>query len=150
MKHCQEVSKLDLQVLKIWLAHFLGMFHVWELRIVYNGMFEMFTMAVNGCSWFPIVKIGLMGTINHCFNNKSQTDPSPCYNNAWSLYSVTAQRINMTNRKLILRYMSKWHFIIDCNYIVNNYQTLIHQSVLIKWNSLFHTRKYRYQLQSKT
>ena len=26
---------------------------------------------------FPIVKIGLMGVINHCFNNKSQTDPSP-------------------------------------------------------------------------
>ena len=27
---------------------------------------------------FPILKIGLMGAINHCFNNKSQTDPSPC------------------------------------------------------------------------
>ena len=25
---------------------------------------------------FPIV--GLMGAINHCFNNKSQTDPPPC------------------------------------------------------------------------
>ena len=32
-----------------------------------------------GVDDFPIVKIGLMGAINNCFNNKSQTDPSPCY-----------------------------------------------------------------------
>ena len=33
MKHTQEVSKSDLQAVKIQLEHFLGIFHVWQLRI---------------------------------------------------------------------------------------------------------------------
>ena len=33
MKHFQEVSKSDLQAVKIRLEHFLEMFHVWQLRI---------------------------------------------------------------------------------------------------------------------
>ena len=39
---------------------------------------EMLPRTVSmGVHDFPIVKIGLMGAINHCFSNKSQTDPSP-------------------------------------------------------------------------
>ena len=76
MKHCQEVSKSDLQALKIWLRHFLGMFHMWELRIKLLKFLQWKSMGVHD---FPVVKIGLMGAINHCFNNKSQTDPSPWY-----------------------------------------------------------------------
>ena len=41
MKHFQEMSQSDLQAVKIWLGHFLEMFHVGELRIkvlkFYNG-----------------------------------------------------------------------------------------------------------------
>ena len=33
VKYCQEVSKSDLQAVKIQLGHFLGTFHVWQLRI---------------------------------------------------------------------------------------------------------------------
>ena len=36
MKHSQELyqsDQSDLQVVKIWLGHFLRMFHVWQLRI---------------------------------------------------------------------------------------------------------------------
>ena len=33
MKHTQEVSKSDLQAVKMWMIYFSGMFHVWQLRI---------------------------------------------------------------------------------------------------------------------
>ena len=35
-------------------------------------------MGVNGVPIFYIEKSLFMGAINHCFDNKSQTDPSPC------------------------------------------------------------------------
>ena len=38
MKYSQEVSKSDLQAVKIRLEHFLGMFHVWQARI--NDIFQ--------------------------------------------------------------------------------------------------------------
>ena len=35
-------------------------------------------MGVNGVPIFYIEKSLFLGAINHCFDNKSQTDPSPC------------------------------------------------------------------------
>ena len=82
MKHCQEVSRSDLQALKIRLGHFLTMFHIRKFGIKLLKFLQWQSVGVHD---FPIVKIGLMGAINHCFNNKSQTDPSPCIGKCFML-----------------------------------------------------------------
>ena len=53
MKHLQEVSKSDLQAVKIWLGHFLQMFHVWELLINLLKFLQWESMGVYD---FSIVK----------------------------------------------------------------------------------------------
>ena len=80
----KKCPKSDLQALKIWLGHFLTMFHLWEFRIKLLKFLQWQSMGVHD---FPIVKIGLMGTINHCFNNKSQTDPSPWNGSSKSIWT---------------------------------------------------------------
>ena len=49
MKHFQEVSKSDLQAVKIWLEYFLGMFHVRQLRI---KLLKFLQWESTGCLWF--------------------------------------------------------------------------------------------------
>ena len=73
MKHFQEVFKLDLKAVKIQLGHFIEMFHKCQLRIKLLKFY-------NGSQWssYPLhYKSLFLGAINHCFANKSQTDPSP-------------------------------------------------------------------------
>ena len=50
MKHFQEVSKSDLQAEKIWLEHFLGMVHVWQLRIKLLKFLQWESMGVHDFS----------------------------------------------------------------------------------------------------
>ena len=61
MKHTQDVYKSDLQAVKIWLEHFLDMFHAWEHRIkllkFYNGSQCVFVI-------FPLSEIGVRFGIN--------------------------------------------------------------------------------------
>ena len=62
MKYSQKVSKSGLQVVKIQLRHFLGMFHVQELRI---KAVEIYTIGVNGVLMiFPMLEIGDFFGIN--------------------------------------------------------------------------------------
>ena len=79
---------------------FLTMFHVWELRIKLLKFLQWQSMGVHD---FPIVKIGLMGAINHCFNNKSQTDPSPCSRSNFSL-SGQRQSNSQCKQSVVLSY----------------------------------------------
>ena len=50
MKHSQELSKSDLQAVKIRLGQFLGMFNVWELRIKLLKFLQWESMGVNDFS----------------------------------------------------------------------------------------------------
>ena len=47
MKYSQEVSKSDLQAVKILLGHFLGMFHVWHLRIKGKPVVHLLLLQYN-------------------------------------------------------------------------------------------------------
>ena len=68
MKPSQEVSKSDLQAVKIRLGHFLEMFHVWQLRI---KLLKFYNGSQWGLWFIPLSQIG----INHCFGNKSKLIP---------------------------------------------------------------------------
>ena len=45
-------------------------------------------MRFSVCPIFYIEKSLLLGAINHCFDNKSQTDPSPCDSKYDFMYDV--------------------------------------------------------------
>ena len=74
IKHFQKVSQSDLQAVKIRLGHFLEMFHVWEPRIKLLKFYNWSQWSCYLLHWESL----FWGAINHCFGNKSQTDPSPC------------------------------------------------------------------------
>ena len=76
MKHTQEVSKSDLQGVKILFGDFLGMFHIWQLRIKLLKL-PIFTMAVNVDSR-PIFTMIYSFWINTDFVNRPQFDPLDC------------------------------------------------------------------------
>ena len=66
------------QTVKIRRGHFLEMFHMWKLWIKLLKFY-------NGSQWrFYIEKSLFLGGINHCFGNKSQTNPSP-----WNTFLFT-------------------------------------------------------------
>ena len=67
LKHFQEVSQSDLQAVKIWLGHFLEMFHVWQLRI---KLFKFYNRS-QWSSYLLHCESLFLGAINHCFGNKS-------------------------------------------------------------------------------
>ena len=53
----------------------------WECFMYENSELSCwnFIMGVNGVPTFYIEKSLFLGAINHCFDNKSQTDPSPWF-----------------------------------------------------------------------
>ena len=57
---------------KSWLGHFLGMFHVWEVRIKLLKFLQWKSMGVHD---FSIVTDRIHWGINHCFGNKSKSIP---------------------------------------------------------------------------
>ena len=75
MKYSRELSKSDLQAVKIRLGHFLGMFYVGQLRIKQLK----FIVAVNGDSIFPdLLQWAMIYSfgINTDFANKSNLIPN--------------------------------------------------------------------------
>ena len=68
-----EVYMSDLQAVNIWLGQFFEMFHTWELRIKLLKFYD----GSQSVPIFYIEKSLFLGAVNHCFGNKSQTDPSP-------------------------------------------------------------------------
>ena len=76
MKHSQEVSRSDLQTVKIRLGHFLGMFHVWKVRIKLFKFLQWKSMGVHD---FSMVTDRIHWGINHCFGNKSKSIPHTAF-----------------------------------------------------------------------
>ena len=88
-----------LQAVKIRLGHFLGMFHVWELRIKLLKFLQWQSMEfLSFTIWNHCY---LEGGITHCKGNKSQTDPSPCTNG--SKLETWLSRIAVRRRMLVSR-----------------------------------------------
>ena len=95
--HCKNINSLILschtwnipkkcpsRIYKQWKSDWYAS---WECFIFENSelsCWKFLQWESMGVHDFPIVKIGLIGAINHCFNNKSQTDPSPCL--IWYFY----------------------------------------------------------------
>ena len=104
------------------------MFHISELKIKLLKFLQWQSMGVHD---FPIVKIGLMGAINHCFNNESQTDPSPCnfeYFHFSSKITLPEERIvrHVHEHRLVGLHRVRDQFVIYCQ---NN--DLLHPKTVI-------------------
>ena len=67
-------------------------------------------MAVNGVPIIYIQKSLVLGAINHCFDNKSKTDP-PSYNketNAFPCKRIGVVQLLVMSIKFTCRYSSTW------------------------------------------